>query len=653
MESFRFRILPLCLILLGIATSLSALPAVPGSWSALGPDGGGIYTLVSSPTNPQILFASTTGGVYRSANGGATWEPSGQGLDQGLFVNRFAFDPLHPSTVYAGMALGLFKSLDGGVTWRRTALRSDLNVYEIAVHPQFPETVFVSTDQGIFQSNNGGARWKVVTRGLPATPYTIGVSFDPVSPRRLYASILSSPSRQMGLYRSLDGGFSWQPIHSGPMKHQQVEALAVDRRSARAVGTLYAGTLTGLFKSPDDGRTWTRLDGFDGAPIQTLAIHPTQRNVLYAGASRGLFRSTNRGQTWEMIQNLPHPGSVSPIVFSPQRPQTLYVGANAYFEPAGVYRSDDGGSSWALRSHGILAYSILSLAVDEQNPDTLWGIPDLVLFRSTDRGRTWAPALSGTAFSTSVIRWVAVSPLDSQTVYLKLLNGPVVRSQDGGQTWEVASAPDLPSDLPVLLADPQDRAGVWLAGQGIARSLDGGDTWTVLPTGPGFFRSLAISPSSPSTIYAFGDLSSQPLLVRSMDGGVTWTTIQNGLPRILNPLALAIDPLQPKTVYTLSIVGEVFKTTDGGDTWTRVSHGVNVRLSPPLLITDSGVLYATVPGDTIYESDDGGETWAPLGDVHLPVTVSTLAVDPRDPCRLYAGTLGHSLLAFTKTGPCR
>ncbi len=347
----------------------------------------------------------------------------------------------------------------------------------------------------------------------------------------------------------------------------------------------------------------------------------------------------------------PPSGAFIAIVTSPQHPQTLYVGVNDSDGPTGVFRSDDGGSSWAFRSHGILASNVTSLAVDEQNPDTIWIVADFALFRSIDRGRTWAPVPLDPAISAEKIRRVAVSPLDSKTVYIELYFGQVVRSQDGGQTWVAVGTPELPSDFTVLMADVQDPAKLWLAGQGIARSLDGGDTWTVLPTGFGFFLSLAISPSSPSTLYALGVLTSQPLLVRSTDGGVTWTAIQSGLPQFLNLSTLAVDPLLPKTIYTLSLLGEVFKSTDGGDTWARV--GSFAGLNQPLIITASGTLYAGAPGDTVYESDDGGETWAPLGDVHLPLAFAALAEDPQDSCRLYAATFGRGLMAFTKTGPCR
>jgi photosystem II stability/assembly factor-like uncharacterized protein len=192
---------------------------------------------------------------------------------------------------------------------------------------------------------------------------------------------------------------------------------------------------------------------------------------------------------------------------------------------------------------------------------------------------------------------------------------------------------------------------LWLTGQGVAKSTDGGNTWTVLVR-DGFYPVLAIAPSAPSNVYVFGNLFGVPRFLRTNDGGATGSAVLDNLPDF--PSTLAVDPLLPETVYTFSHLGELYKSTDGGSTWTLVSNVFRKKDVTSLIAAASGALYAGVASDNVYESVDGGLSWSPLGDVFLEYNGVTLADDPQDPCRVYAGTWGgifdHGLLAFTKTG---
>ncbi|MEA2604133.1 MAG: hypothetical protein QOF89_5125 [Acidobacteriota bacterium] len=638
----------ICLLLLALSVPLAAVTgSVPGSWSALGPDGGSILELVFQPGNPQVLYAGSWGEAYKSVNGGATWSRISRGLQLLSPVSSLAVDPIHPSTVYAGQETGLYKSLDGGSTWRRTAL--GFAVLRVAVHPRFPQTVYAATDRGLYQTANGGTRWKRLTRGLLPLPHSAqGVFIDPASPNRLFVSVQDNLAAHGGLYKSVDGGFSWQPVHSGVMENQVVRSLAIDRRPP---ATLFAGTPTGVYKSTDDGRTWRRSGDPSLGSILSLTLNPVDKNVLYAGGDAGLFRSLDRGETWvRLAHNLPDGGSVTAVLLSPSSPQILYVGVKGFRNQTGVFRSGDGGSSWTLSSRGISGYTVPSVAVDAQNPDVLWVIANNLPYKSVDRGRSWALIDPGPPpLGAPYLVGVAVSPADPQTVYLHRFDGTILRSRDGGQTWVTAGNPGITTT--VLKVDPQNPDTLWLAGQGIAKSTDGGDTWTLLVR-DGFYPVLAIAPSSPSTVYVFGDLLGQPRFLRTNDGGATGTTILENLPA--RPSTLAIDPLLPQTLYTFSTLGELYKSVDGGTTWTLVSNVFRKKTVPSLIAASSGVLYAGVAWDDVYESVDGGLSWSPLGDDSRPSYFAALAEDPKDPCRVYAGTGGgiydRGLLAFTKTG---
>lgn len=634
-------------LLLAGAAPLAALPAVQGSWSLLGPDGGSVFDLVSESDKLQVLYAAVNAGVFRSLDGGSSWSWAGNGLDPRVTVVTLAVDPIHPSTLYAGQSTGLFKSTNRGASWTRTSL-GPLNVLKIAVHPRSSGTVFAATTAGLYQSNNSGGRWKLLTQGLLRPPYYASwVSFDPASPRRMFTSVQNEGTHGGGLYKSLDGGFSWQPIHSGVMENQTVRALAIDRRSPR---TLYAGLSSGVYKSTDDGKTWRSLGFPEFNTVLSLVMHPTRPNVVYAGAGGGLYLSQDGGETWTALtQGLPLSGSVGALLISTAHPQTLYAGLSGLdtLHPAGVFRSADGGGSWTFDSRGLAVSNATSVAVTPQDPDTLWSLSDLIPFRSIDHGETWTAVQPGPTLSIHHSPpLIAVDPLDAAGVYIQSDEGLILRSSDGGQTWETGGNPGFPLAFSIGAQHP---VTLWAAPRqgGLLRSTDRGDTWTAMPgpAGAGFYLAFDIPPAAPSTVYAAGTLDFKARFVRTTDGGATWTLIQDGLPAPVS--VVASDPSEPGTVWTVS-GGDVYRSTDGGDHWAAVSSVFRNRIVKSLAASPSGSLYAAVDQDNVYESEDRGQTWAPFAAGPSLYYLNTLALDPNDECRIYVGSFNRGLLAFTK-----
>jgi photosystem II stability/assembly factor-like uncharacterized protein len=652
-------------LLIGLLALASAAPgsaggAVSGSWTSLGPDGGPVWALASPPGNPKVVYAGGSGGLYKSVDGGATWSRAGRGLNPLSPMSRLAIDPLHPSTLYAGLQRGLFKSVDGGATWKQIDLGSAQLINCIAIHPRFPETVFVGTELGLYQSSNGGARWRLLTRGLPSAPFQAEtVAIDPTSPRRMFATFLDQFSLKQKLFSSLDGGFSWQQVQSDLF--HTIGLLVVDPWSPRS---LWAVTPSGLYRSTNGGRSWIpsfQNDGQISDSVLSLIFPPTQKNLIYASGFAGVFRSLDDGATWSSLsQGLPPGAIVSSLLASGSRATTLIVGLINPPRSTGLYRSTDGGTSWTRSDRGIADSSVTSLAMDPEDSNTLWVTSLGTLFKSTDRGRTWnpspLPADIGESLGSSTAK-IVISPFDRETLLLELIDGRLFRSRDGGQSWVMAGAP-FAYEAEVLKADPLDAATFWAGGiGGLKKSTNRGDTWTPLPLpvapSEGSVNDLAFAPSSPSTVYAGGTFFDiflfKALLLRSEDAGANWTAAQGGLPASI--VSLAVDPQHPETVYTVTrSSGDIYKTVDGGSTWSVVNNVFHDRIVERLAISPSGVLYAAVQADNVYESEDGGLSWAPLGERPSPYGFTSLATDPKDPCRIYAGTQNQRLLAFTKTG---
>jgi photosystem II stability/assembly factor-like uncharacterized protein len=202
-------------------------------WTPMGPGGGSIIALVIDPATPTTLYAGTADKVFKSIDGGATWQAASAGLPDAA-VRALAVDPTAPSTLYAGTdSTGVFKSLDGGATWQAASSGlTDPVVRALALDPATPTTLYAGTDAGVFKSLDGGATWQAASMGLTDLGIT-ALAISPATPATLYAATLSA-----GVFTTTDGGATWQAASAG-LTHLRVLTLAL---AVTAPTTLYAGT---------------------------------------------------------------------------------------------------------------------------------------------------------------------------------------------------------------------------------------------------------------------------------------------------------------------------------------------------------------------------------------------------------------------------
>jgi len=300
----------------------------------------------------------------------------------------------------------------------------------------------------------------------------------------------------------------------------------------------------------------------------------------------GLYRSRGGESPWERIgDGLPPAPEVRAIVVHPTQPGTVFVGTQA-----GVYRSRDHGDHWTRLDAPAPGLAVWSLLVHPRDPDTvLAGYEPAAICRSTDGGASWRSVPLGVTFPDITVRpdprpkritGIAVDPSRGDEIYASVEVGGLLRSLDGGGTWECVTeglyVVDDAVDLHGVVVSPGRPRTVNIIGRiGMFRSEDGGARWQHVPVPPltlrgTYCRKLTVAPDDPGTFYlgAGTDFDGdEGVLFRSQDDGRTWRRLDLGTKPRSTLFGVAVDPRAPAHIYCASKGGEVFGSRDRGATW--------------------------------------------------------------------------------------
>jgi photosystem II stability/assembly factor-like uncharacterized protein len=457
--------------------------------------------------------------------------------------------------------------------WKQVGAWWGGTVSAVALSPHFEtdHLVLAATLAGIYRSTDGGWRWQLSLNGLDDLT-TQTVAFAPAGQA---AGLTAFAATGQGrLYRSQDGGASWQRLDS--WKFGVISAITLSPGYA-ADRTLFVGTAEGVFRSFDQGQSWQSANfGLLDLNVLTLACAPdfTTTELLWLGtAGGGFYRSRNAGRAWrETGFGLPD-SAIQCLAVSPAfvEDQTLFIGS----ETAGLFRSQDSGQNWEGVGLELAGQSINTLA-----------LPPNFHAASLDLGDT-KTLLAGTS-------------------------GGVFLSPDGGESWLRAhNGPTAPLALAAAGGDYVIAANYQ---EGIAISQDGGRQWQPSIAGlaahvPPLAALLPGRPDSVNETLVATAIDSG--LVYSQDSGATWQNWPLTSNEIEDPAITALAAAENFCV--VATAAKLYRLTSGAETWIELSPPLEAEARINLLASDQGpfLLLATEAG-TLYLSEDAGDHWQPV-----------------------------------------
>ncbi len=582
----------------------------------------GISSVALHPEDPEVIYIATGDkdgfrrrissysiGVWRSTNGGESWGQLGLpfDLEEQQIVSKLVIHPLNPDRIYASTLDGIFLSLDGGTTWDTITTSGEW--YDLEIDPE-DELVFyaASAGVGVYKSEDGGETLFQLYNGLPQTNISrIDLALAPSDNQVVYALVASNNAPFYtgfrGLYRSEDGGASWDLQSSSP----------------NILGWQNDGSDAG-------GQGWFAL---------TCAVDPLDANTIYVG-SVNVWKSTDAGVNWEIKGFWYDDGNI-PYIHADHhilqfRDNTLYSGNDG-----GVYYWNESDQSWIDRSNMLVISQIYRLGSYQGSPDL-----QLLLNGNQDNGSKlfdqglWQPVRGGDGFE------CGFDPVNPDIMYVTVYYGNMTVTYDGGETWYGGNGgSDEGAWLTPYVIDQNHPGRLYKGTRRVYRSDDYADNWSEISNvlTSDFIHALAVSPSDENVLYA-ADWNGN--LFRTIEGPSHWETLEAPSEKITY---LAVHPDDPSQVYAtagLFIPDEkVFCSYDYGETWVNLSTGIfNAPVNTIALHhEDPDILYIGTDIGVLV-SPDAGETWE-IFSAGLPNVIVTELEIHGNSNTLLAATFGR------------
>jgi len=641
-------------------------------WRSIGPYRGGRVTAVTGVTSqPSVYyFGATGGGVWKTTDGGVNWEPVSDGFFGTGSVGAIGVAESDPSIVYVGMGEvpirgnvshgdGMYKSTDAGRTWRHIGLEDTRQIGRVRVHPKNPDLVYVaalghtfgpSDQRGIFRSKDGGKTWdKIFFRNNKAG--AIDLILDPSNPNVIYAGFwevfrtpysLESGGPGSGLFKSTDGGDTWTELTRNPGLPRGVVGkvgITVSPVNTERVWALVEAEDGGVFRSDNGGRTWTKVN--EQRDLRQRAwyytrIYADSQNADTVYVLNTGFYKSTDGGRTYTSINTPH-GDNHDLWIAPNDAQRMIESNDG-----GANVTTNGGRGWTEQDQPTAQF--YRVALDQDFPYNIYGAQQdnstvRIASRTTEGGidtSHWYDVGGGES------GWIAPHPKDSQIVFAGSYGGLITRyDHRTGQTRNVTAWPENPMG--------------WGA-EGMKYRFQ----WNF---------PIVFSPHDQNTLYTGGNM-----LFKSTNEGQSWEIISPDLTRNdkskLGPSGGPItkdntsveyyctiftfleSPVQKGVIWTGSDDGLVQVTRDGGKKWENVTPPASqmpewiqinsIEASPHDAATAyfAGTMYKTDDlRPYLYKTNDYGKTWKKIIN-GIPNNAFTRVIreDPNKRGLLYAGT---------------
>ncbi len=669
----------------------------------------------------KLLYAAAaSGGVWKSVNAGTTWEPVFDKQSTSS-IGDIALAPSNPEIVWVGTGEannqrssswgdGVYKSENGGRTWQNMGLKTSQHIGRIVVHPTNPNIVYVAAvgplwtdggERGLYKSIDGGKTWKAVLTISPHTGVT-DVIMDPTDPSIMYAATFQRQRKaysfvgggpESGIYKSTNAGDTWTKVTEGlPTGDIGRIGLDVSRSQPRTVYATLETKTPEVYRSDDYGASWKKTGTYLEFPwyMSQIRVDPKNPDRVYL-LGVPIFVSEDGGATSHAIAQSAHV-DYHAMWIDPNDPDHFIVGNDG-----GVYITHDRGQTMDFVSNLPIA-QYYAIDLDNRLPfyyvygglqdNNSWAGPSQTRNRQGITSSDWYVTVGGDGF------YSAVDPTDPNVVYAESQNGGIVRYDvKTGEQKSIQPQPKYGAEnlrwnwsVPIVIS-PHDHNTVYFGSQYLFKSPYRGDSWEQL--GGDLTRHLdrdklpLMGKTWPETAVArhagtaaFGNISTidespmrkgllyvgtdDGLIQVSRDGGATWTKIDKfpGVPDMTYVSRVVASSHNEGTVYATfdghrsnDFKAYVLRSSDYGKTWTSISS--NLPASSVQVIREhprAGSLLFVGNEVGAFYSGNGGTTWSKL-QYNLPtVPVHDIRIHPREN-DLVIGTHGRGIFIIDDITP--